>query len=151
MALALDVFEDLVISADFLLVFCQDAVHSIDRCVSDELFELWHVDEVGNVTIEHHIISHADAILVIPVVLALADAVGQAPGGARAAIRLAHLLLLRLSNALVPTHIHERLLVEERLLLVADHLFGERLDTKAAIGLDQSSADWQLTALFHLT
>lgn len=76
MALALDVLHDLVIGGEFLSVLSEDTVNTIDGGISDEFLELWHVDEVGHISVEHHVVSHAEISVVILVVLAFADSIG---------------------------------------------------------------------------
>ena len=129
--LALNVLEDLVVGGDLLLVLSQDSVAAIDGRVCDELLELGHVDKVRHVAMEHHIVSHAYIVLLVSVVLAFTDAVGQAPRGSFLAVGLGDFLALRLLDQLVPAHVHKRLLVEERFLVIADHLLGEGLDAEA--------------------
>ena len=131
MALALDMLHNLVIGGELLFVLGQAAIHTINGGISDEFLELWHVDEVGHITVEHHIVSHAKAALIIFIVLALAHTVGQAPASAALTIWLSHFLLLGFVNQLMPTHIDKGLLVKERLLLIADHLLASRLDAEA--------------------
>ena len=145
-----DVLHDLVIGREFLLVLGHDAVATIDSGVSDELLELGIVDEVGDVPVEHHIVSHAETALIVLVVLALADTVGKAPSYALLTISASNLLLLGLFDILVPTHIDEGLLIEERLLVVTDHLLRRCLDAEACDWLDQLGANRELTALLHL-
>lgn len=79
MALAKDVLQDLVVSAELFFVLSHDSVHAIDCSVSDELLELCHRDELSNVSVEHHIVSHADITLVILVMLTLTHTIWQAP------------------------------------------------------------------------
>ena len=142
MALALDVLHDLVIGGEFLSVLSEDTVNTIDGGISDEFLELWHVDEVGYISVEHHVVSHAEISVVILVVLAFADSIGQTPGGAALAIWLLDLFLLRLVDKLVPTHIDKGLLIEERLLVITDHLLCGGLDAETVVWLDELCANW---------
>lgn len=106
-------------------------IYSIDSSVGNELFEFWHVYKVGDIPVEHDVISHAKATLVVFIVLAFTHAIRETPARALLAIGLCNFLALRFVDQLVPTHIYEGLLIEERLFLVANHLFSRRLDTKS--------------------
>ena len=124
MALAVDVLENFVVGAELLLVLCEDAVDAIQGRVSDKLLELWHVAEIGHVSVEHHIVSHANIALKVLIMLAFADTVRQTPRCTFLAVWTGHLLALRLVYLLVPADVDKGLLVEELLLEVADHFLG---------------------------
>ena len=151
MALAIDMLHDLIIGGELLSVLGHDAIYSIDSSISSELLELWDVEKVRNIRMEDHIVGHANASLVILIMLAFAHPVGQTPASASFAIWTRHFLLLRLVDALVPTHINKGLLVKELLPLIADHLLTKGLNTEARTRLDEHGADRELTTTLHLS
>ena len=149
-SLTVNVFHNLVISAQLFFVLSKDSIDTVYSCISYELLEICLDDKVCDIGMEHHIVSHADASSVVLIVLAFAHSVWKTPGSASLAVWASDFLALGLLNRLVPTNIEERLLVEELLFVVADHLFGGGLDAKASSWLDESCTRWHLTSLFHL-
>ena len=150
MTLAVNVLHNLVIGTQLFSVLGEDAVHAIDSCVSNELLEVLHNDEVGNIRVKDYIVSHANSTIVVLIVLSLTDSVWETPRGSTFAIGLDNLCAFRFIKKLMPADIDEGLLVEELLLVVTDHLLGSSLDTEAADGLDKFGTNWQLTSFLHL-
>ncbi len=75
MTLALDVLHDFVIGGNFLLVLRQNFIDTINCCISDEFLELSLHDKISNISVEHDIISHDNALFVVLIVLSFADTV----------------------------------------------------------------------------
>lgn len=57
-SLTVDMLQNFVVGWDFLFVFSNDTVDSVDSSVRHELFKLWVLAKSGNVRVENNVISH---------------------------------------------------------------------------------------------
>ena len=119
-ALALDVLENLVVRANLFLVFSENAANTIDGSISDELLKLWPQEIRLDFIVEHNVKSRTNFFVHILIMAKLRDTIGKRPVVTFTAIRRFNQLPLSFGHLLVEADVDEGLLLEERLVALAD-------------------------------
>ncbi len=116
----------------------KNTVNTIDGGVSDELLEVCRLQkEVADVDGEDDVVGGNEVSLLVLVVSALGDGVGQLPGIAALALGIGHVFPFGFLNVLVHAHIDKGLLVEVGLVDVTHQLLGSSLYAERSDRLDQ--------------
>ena len=73
-ALALEVFQDLVVSRTLLLVLGEHAIDAVDGCIRHEFLEFRGLEQkIADVDVENHVVSAYKVALLVLVVPVLTD------------------------------------------------------------------------------